>query len=582
MKRLLLAVLFLSGCTSSGAPVYAPAPSGPVKVIVVGTTDLHGWYNGHDENGARYGGLPLLAGYVDNLRAANPGRVIVVDSGDMFQGTLDSNFFEGEPVVKGYNAVGYSAAAVGNHEFDYGPVGPDVIARVPAQDPLGALKKNAAMMKFPLLSANMTERATGKTPSWAKPYAMVNVDGAKVGIIGLSTPDTPEVTMPQNVTSLNFGDPVAATVSAAKELRAKGADAVIVIAHMGGRCKFDSDPHDTAACESDNEVNRYLAKLPKGTIDAWFAGHTHQQMRHFLDGVPVSQGLAYSREFSTMELTVDPASHHVTNVDLRPLTMICAQVYSGSETCDAKRAPKGSTLVPRTFAGRAVTPNAGVAAVIKPYVEKVAAKRNESLSAHASDKFKRVYRGESPLGDLLTDAWRHAIGVDVAFINSGGIRADLRAGDLVYSDLYEVMPFDNFTATITMTGAQLTELLRITTTGAHGILQTSGVRYKFDEALESDKPAEQRNRLLSVTLADGRPLDPNALYKVALPDFVVAGGEGVGALIKSIPPERITIDYSRPAREIIVEQLKHEPQPLTPKTDGRITVLNPKESGSDG
>jgi 5'-nucleotidase len=553
-----------------------------MKVIVVGTTDLHGWYNGHDENGARYGGLPLLAGYVDNLRAANPGRVIVVDSGDMFQGTLDSNFFEGEPVVKGYNAVGYSAAAVGNHEFDYGPVGPDTVARVPGQDPLGALKKNASMMKFPLLSANMTERATGKTPSWAKPYAMVSVDGAKVGIIGLSTPDTPNVTMPQNVTSLNFGDPVAATVSAAKQLRAKGADAVIVVAHMGGRCKFDSDPHDTSACESDNEVNRYLAKLPKGTIDAWFAGHTHQQMRHFLDDVPVSQGLAYSREFSTMELTVDPAAHRVTNVDLRPLTMICAQVYNGTETCDAKRAPKGSTLVPRSFAGRAVTPNADVAAVIKPYVEKVAAKRNEPVGAHASEKFKRVFRGESPLGDLLTDAWRHATGVDVAFLNSGGIRADLRAGDLVYSDLYEVAPFDNYTAVLTLTGAQLTELLRLTTTGAHGILQTSGVRYTFDEARDADRPAEQRNRLVSVTLADGRPLDANALYKVALPDFVVAGGEGVGPLIKTIPPERITIDYSRPAREIVIDQLKHEPQPLTPKTDGRITVLNPKGEVGDG
>src|SRR6185436_677665 len=109
-----------------------------------------------------------------------------------------SNVFEGEPVVKGYNAIRYSAAAVGNHEFDYGPAGPDTVARTADQDPLGALKKNAAMATFPFLAANVTEKATGRTPSWAKRYTMVNAGGAKIGIIGLSTPDTPTVTMPQN------------------------------------------------------------------------------------------------------------------------------------------------------------------------------------------------------------------------------------------------------------------------------------------------------------------------------------------------------------------------------------------------
>lgn len=585
MKRALFAVLFLAGCTAAVAPpprTAAPPPAGPVKVIVVGTTDVHGWYNGHDENGARYGGLPLFAGYVDALRAANPGRVIVVDSGDMFQGTLDSNFFEGEPVVRGYNAIGYTAAAVGNHEFDYGPVGPDSVARTPGQDPLGALKKNASIAQFPLLSANLTEKATGRTPGWAKPYTMVTAGGAKIGIIGLSTPDTPNVTMPENVRTLDFGDPVAATVRAARELRAQGADAVIVIAHMGGRCRvIDTDPHDPSSCEKDNEVTRYLTAMPKGTIDAWFAGHTHQQMRHFIEGVPVIQANAYSREFSAMELTVDRAAHKVTDATLRPLTMICAQVYSGSETCDPKRAPKDSTLVPKRYEGQTVAPNAQVAAVIRPYVERVAAKRNEPLGIHVAAPIRRAFGRESPLGDLLADAWRAAGGGDAAFFNSGGLRADLRAGDLVYSDIYDVVPFDNVPAMVTFTGAQLAELLRITGNGSHGILQASGVRYTLDAAKDADKPPEQRNRLVSVTLADGRPVEPNALYRVLVPDFVVSGGEGTGALMKSIPPERIVIDYSRPIREIVIDALKRMPQPLVPKTDGRITVLNAKEGGGD-
>ena len=222
-------------------------------MIIVGTTDVHGWFNGHEEERKtggeeiRYGGLALLSSYVDALRAANGGRVLVVDSGDMFQGTLESNIFEGEPVVRGYNAVGYAAAAVGNHEFDFGPVGPATIAQKPGDDPLGALKRAASLASYPLLSANMTEKATGQTPSWAKRYTIVDVAGAKIGIIGLSTPTTPEVTLPANVVALEFGDPVAATVRAAADVRSEGADAVVVIAHMGGRCSNVEIPNDLSS-----------------------------------------------------------------------------------------------------------------------------------------------------------------------------------------------------------------------------------------------------------------------------------------------------------------------------------------------
>src|SRR5436305_3649898 len=257
MKRLLPFVLFLAAISA-----YAADPQ-PVHVFVVGTTDLHGSYDSHHESktAPAYGGLPLIAGYLNVLRA-NHGRVIVVDSGDLFQGTLESNFFEGEPVVKGYNALGYDAAAVGNHEFDYGPVGPDSVARLPGEDPLGALKKITKEAKFPFLSANLTEKATGKTPSWAKRYIIVEANGARVGIIGLSTPDTPNTTMAANVALLNFGDPVAATVSAAKELRAAGVDAIVVIAHMGGRCKnIDTNPEDPPSCETVQDAMRFLNAL---------------------------------------------------------------------------------------------------------------------------------------------------------------------------------------------------------------------------------------------------------------------------------------------------------------------------------
>ena len=569
MKRFLALILLTACATVSSHP--------PVHVVIVGTTDVHGWFNGHPSKDGQYGGVALLASYVNALRAENQNRVMLVDSGDLFQGTLESNFFEGEPVIRAYNAMGYTAAAIGNHEFDYGPVGPSSVARTPDEDPLGALKKDGRMATFPFLAANVTEKSTGRTPSWALPDAIVEVAGARIGIIGLSTPDTPNVTIASNVASLNFGDPVAATISAARELRARNVDAIIVIAHMGGHCTDVKDVHDVASCDQHEEAMQLLEHLPAGTIDAYFAGHTHQQMRQFVNGVPALQGLPYSVEFSTLDLWIDRDHHRVdtSRTNLRPLTAICSRVYSGTERCDARDAPAGATLVPRIFLGRTIEPDAKIAAVIAPYLERVAAKRNQSIGARTTAPFRQSSNAESEVGDLLADALRRATNTDIAFVNSGGIRAGLRAGNLIYSDVYEVSPFENFPAIVTLTGAQISEILRLTTGDDRGVMQVSGLRYTYDAAKDGDKAPADRSRLVSVTLADGSPLDPAKLYRVAMPDFLSAGGDGFLPVTSTLTADRITVMRDRPIHDLFADVLKTFPQPLSPNLDGRITVLNP-------
>ncbi|GAC1429730.1 MAG: bifunctional metallophosphatase/5'-nucleotidase [Thermoanaerobaculia bacterium] len=548
-------------------------------MVVVGTTDLHGWFNGHATKDVQYGGVTLLASYVNALRAENENHVLLVDSGDLFQGTLESNYFEGEPVVRAYNELGYSAAAIGNHEFDYGPVGPGVLPR-PGEDPLGALKKNAASAKFPFLSANMTEKATGKTPAWAKRYTVVDIEGARIGIIGLSTPDTPNVTILANVATLDFGDPVPATIAAARELRAQGADAVIVIAHMGGDCSDINDVHDVASCDPKPEAMGFLEALPPGTIDAYFGGHTHHEMRQFINGVPAVQGSAYGAEFSALDLWIDRDGHRVdrARTNIRPLTMIGALVYGGTDRCDARSATAGAARTPRTFLGRTIEPDPAMTALLAPYLERVAAKRHEKIGVRVAATFKRGFMMETTVGDLLADAARGAFHADVAFINSGGIRANLPAGDLVYSDVYEVSPFDNFPAIAKMTGAEIAEVLRLTTTSSErGIMQVSGLRYTYDAARDAEKPVIDRNRLVSVTLEDGSPLDPAKVYRVVMPDFLAAGGDGFLPVTRSIRPERMTVLRAKALHDVFVDVLRAYPQPLVPKLDGRITVLNAPE-----
>ncbi len=570
MKRSLPLVLFLlaSACAA------VPRPAETVHVVIVGTTDVHGWFNGHVETppgggaGVLWGGLPVLATHVEALRDENRGRVLLVDSGDMFQGTLESNLSEGEAVVRGYNVMGYTAAAVGNHEFDFGPVGPESIPRKRGDDELGALKRNAELARFPFLSANMVEKATGKTPTWAKPSMIVRVGRAKVGIIGLSTPDTPAVTMAINVESLSFTDPVVATIDEARKLRAAGADAVIVIAHIGGRCRDMSDEHSLDSCETQAEAMALLQSLPPGTIDAFFAGHTHANMRHYVNGIPTVQGLAMSREFSVVDLWIDPEKDRVTKSEMRPPMMICSFVYEGSESCDPRTATKGTKLVPRVFAGETIHPDARVAAVIDPFLRRVAAKRDQKVGIVTTASFTRVYSGESAVGNLFADALRKSAGADIGIMNSGGIRAELPAGELTYGDIFAVSPFDNYPALVILTGAQIVDFLRATTTGQRGIMQVSGLRYTFDASKKG------LDRFVSAVLENGAPLDPEKLYTVIMPDFMAGGGDGAMEVMKGVPADRIQTSYAAPVRDVVIEQLMGQQKALEPKTEGRITVLN--------
>jgi len=204
MMRLLVAIC-LSFSLTACAPPRRPAGPPPashqsITLSIIGTNDLHGGVLPRDGRG----GLALLGGYLRNLRAARArdgGAVLLIDAGDMFQGTLESNLNEGAAVVAAYNALGYAAAAVGNHEFDFGPVGPVATPRTEADDPRGALKARASEARFPFLAANLLETATGRPVGWpnVRPTAIVQTAGVTVGIIGVMTREALTATTAANV-----------------------------------------------------------------------------------------------------------------------------------------------------------------------------------------------------------------------------------------------------------------------------------------------------------------------------------------------------------------------------------------------
>src|SRR5713226_4232942 len=170
----------------------AAAPDEPalVTLSIVGTTDLHG---AAFPKNSSLGGLPLLAGYVNNLRAARAsgrGAVLLIDSGDTFQGGIESNLSEGALIVDAYNAMGYAAEAVGNHDFDFGSVDSPTARQLPG-DLRGALKARAAQARYPFLAANLIDDATGRPVEWpnVRPSVLVDAAGVKVGVVGVMTID---------------------------------------------------------------------------------------------------------------------------------------------------------------------------------------------------------------------------------------------------------------------------------------------------------------------------------------------------------------------------------------------------------
>ncbi|NOK12771.1 bifunctional metallophosphatase/5'-nucleotidase [Corallococcus exercitus] len=571
--------LFASACKGGPTPAPAATPSAPpaaqpVRLTLVGTNDFHGWVMPHratlpDGQKVEEGGAALFASYVARLREDNPGGVLLVDGGDLFQGTLASNLVEGAIVVDVYNHLGYAAVAIGNHEFDYGPVGPEPVARRPDEDPLGALKARVGQARFPFLSANVREQ-DGRHPAWLgnDGTTVVTVKGVKVGLLGLTTLSTPQTTNPVNVASLKFESLADAATQAAKSLREQGAEVVVAIAHAGGKCTDLANPRDTSGCERDDgEIYAVLEALPKGAVDAVVAGHTHQPMGHFFGDVPVIETTGLARSFGVVDLFVDPVSHRVLpeRTRIQAAIPVCGAVDATLKTCDALKLKdaKDVRLVPATFLGQPVTPDASVQALVAPAEARVEEEQRRPVGVEIQARMPQVYEGESALGNLIADAMRETARSDAAVMNAGGIRADLPQGPLTFGKLYEVLPFDNTLAVLDLSADELRRFLSLAYGGRKGVFAVSGLEVTLGAC-----PGPERFQ--GVTLPGGKPLKAKGTYRVAVPDFLLRGGDGVGPLTSTLPRERINLLQGQDLREVLTVYGRAHGNALKPPALGRV------------
>ena len=470
--------------------VLAAAPGQPalVTLSIVGTSDLHGF--ALPGNGR--GGLPLLAGYVNNLRAsraADGGAVLLVDSGDTFQGGIESDLSEGALVVDAYNAMGYAAEAVGNHDFDFGAVDSPLGRQLPG-DLRGAIKARAAQARYPFLAANLIDAATGRHVEWPhiRPSVIVNAAGVKVGIAGVMTIDAPRSTIAANVQGLLVEPPAEAIAREATILRAAGAEIVLVAAHAGGRCERFDRAEDLSSCEADAEIFRVARSLPKGLVDAIAAGHTHAAIAHQVNGIAIIQPLSRGQAFGRVDLVFDRKARRITATRLFPPTVVTD---------------------PAQYEGRPVASDGAIVRAMAPALERVHRLQETPLGAWLERPLLRGGDPGSPLGNVFADALLDASpGADAAVLNGAmrGLRTDLPAGPLTFGRLYDVFPFDNRVARIRLSGGELRGWLsEESRQGRRGGLGLSGIEMQaVDDRIalrrRDGRPIEDDERLLIVTI----------------------------------------------------------------------------------
>jgi 5'-nucleotidase len=544
MRRPLVAILI----AALGGVGCAPTPTGTepelVVISVMGTNDVHGELMPQ----SNHGGLVTFSGYVAALRdaRAKDGAVLLVDAGDMWQGTLESNLTEGATVAEAYNALGYAAATIGNHEFDFGPAGPKAIPEFIDDDPQGALKERASELNFPLLAANLIDTTSDQRVDWDNvlPSTMVTRAGIKIGIVGLVTTSALRTTIASNTIGVHIAPLAEAATTEARALRAAGASLVVVIAHAGSRCEEFTDPLDLSSCEMSGEIMRVANAIPSGLVDHIVAGHVHRGIAHVVNGIAITASYSRTSAFSRVDFTLD-RDGNIVDRRIYPPQSNCARAPDEGGRC----AYEGDSARERaTYEGRVVLPMPAVAAITARASDVVAELQAEKIGVFLETAMTLREQPETVLGNLLTDAVLASNDADISIHNVyGGIRAELPQGDMTFGDVYRVFPFDDRVAIIELSGRDVRKIIA-------NQVHNNGRRAGFS-GMRVFVVCNAGKMSIQMIRSDGSEVADTDTLRVVANDFLLLGGDNV--LTPVMPEGGFDVPYGTPlVRDTLVEWFK--------------------------
>jgi 2',3'-cyclic-nucleotide 2'-phosphodiesterase (5'-nucleotidase family) len=510
LPHALLAAAFLGACTPPPAAGPPPESDGLKRVRIVHTNDFHGRLLPQQVGGRAAGGSAVLAAHFDSAAARFGGPTIVLSAGDDMQGTAISNLSWGRATIAAHNAAGYDAAALGNHEFDWG------------QDTLIARVRES---RFPWLAANVFVAGTRRQPEWVRPWVMIERGGVRTAVIGIALSTTPEIVLVGRTAGLEFGPEAPAIDQAAREARAAGADFVVVTAHVGASCEQSGTAPAEASAGCRGEILEIADALTE-PVDLIVGGHTHRRVLTAEDSIPIVEAASYSMAYSVTDLERRAGRAAVLTREVR--------------------VPFADEVTPDTQVARVV---AEWERNVRPVTERVIATLAQPLEREGQ---------EHALGNLIADALRVQTGAQASLVNNGSVRRALPAGPVSWGVLYELQPFANAMVRVEVTGAQLKEAVENAVSGDRPDAHLSGMTVRYDPAA----PAGQRVR--EIRLDEGRVVGPGDTVTLGLSEFIATGGDRYTSFTQGRMTRTELVDL-----DAVIAYLQSLPQPVRAPEVGR-------------
>lgn len=473
------------------------------------------------------GGVEYLATSLRTARKGNPYSVTAA-GGDMVGASpLLSGLFHDEPTIEALNGLGLDVSAVGNHEFDEGAAELARLQNGGCHPVEGCYEKGKKFKgaDFPYLAANVTKEKTGRP--LLKPYTVWKKNGVKIGFIGVTLEGTPDIVTANGVKGLKFHDEVETINKYARELDRKGVKSIVALIHEGGAPASTSYNYDCDSPGAGDGISGPIVDIAKGItpkVDALVTGHTHQA---YVCTVPdpsgkprmVTSASSFGKLYTDTTLTYDRRTKDIVRTSVKSANHIVTRHPD-------RRAQDMTDLITRW----------------NTLAAPIAGKPQGWISADINGRGSTA--PEKPLGNVIADAQLEGLapadkgGAEVAFMNPGGIRADLvhkasggeGDGVVTYGEAFTVQPFTNMMNVVDLTGAQLVTALQQQVSGANEaspkILQVSkGLTYTLD--LTKTGAA----RVVTDTIKlNGAAIDPAKSYRVAMNEFLAGGGDGFAAL----------------------------------------------------
>ncbi|MGI3039215.1 bifunctional UDP-sugar hydrolase/5'-nucleotidase UshA [Vibrio diabolicus] len=490
----------LAGCATQPAPEWNADTT--YKLTVLHTNDHHGrfWQN-------RYGeyGMAARKTLIDDLREeiqAEGGSVLLLSGGDINTGVPESDLQDAEPDFKGMSKIGYDAMALGNHEFD---------------NPLDVLFKQQEWASFPMLSANIYDKNTGKR--LFQPYAMFKKQGIKIAVIGLTTEDTAKLGNPEFIEQIDFRDPKEEAKNLIAELKeTEYPDLIFAVTHMG---HYENGNRGINA-PGDVALARYLNE---GDLDMIVGGHSQEPVcmegpnvikKSFQPGdecQPDQQNGTFIVQAHEWGKYVGRADYEFRNGELSMVSYDLIPV-------NLKKKVKVDGQSQRVSIQEEIKQDEMMLEFLRPYQEKGQGKLNvkiaESNGKLEGDRSVVRYQ-QTNLGRLIATAHMERAKADFAVMNSGGVRDSIAAGDITYKDVLTVQPFGNMVSYVDMTGKEVLDYLNVVATKP----VDSGAYAQFAGIAMSINNGEVTNVFIG-----NKQLRLDGNYRFTVPSYNAAGGDG--------------------------------------------------------